>query len=42
MGVEIVLEETLSMPDPALVLSEPESMPDNTSIVRASSLLHPR
>jgi hypothetical protein len=26
----------------ALVLSEPESMPDNTSIVRASSLLHPR
>jgi hypothetical protein len=26
----------------ALVLSEPETMPDNTPIVRASSLLHPR
>jgi hypothetical protein len=26
----------------ALVLSEPETMPDNTPIVRAPSLLHPR
>jgi hypothetical protein len=26
----------------ALVLSEPETMADNTPIVRASSLLHPR